>query len=148
MSVFFVGSINLASAIPGFGQAIQGIQGAVGGLNALKLDKRGLLDAALHDFAPLAGAITAASNAIAQGEDLLNQAEDVLGLASGIANELLATLGGAGVYMFRFQGDTASFGLEMAQAISGQSIRGTVQGVVILGSDPTAISALGKIFKL
>lgn len=149
MSVFFIGSINLASAIPGFGQAIGGIQGAVGGLNAMKLDKRSLLDAAVNDLAPLAGAITAASNAIAAGENLLHQAEDVLGQASGIANDLLSTLGGAGVYMFRYEGGASNFGIEMAQAIQNESLStGTIEGVVILAADGAAISALGKIFRL
>lgn len=148
MSATYIGSMNLASAIPGFSSAVSGLQGALSQLDAFKADKEDQIARALVDFEPIFNLFNTAKTLIEDGQALLAQATSIAEAARAIVGDLLSTIGGAGVGLYRYSGDVTTLGRDLQECMRANGQQGDVEAIILVASDGGAFEAVRKIFNL
>jgi len=148
MSVTYLGQMNLASAIPGIGQAVAGLQKTVGQLGVFKVAKTEEVERALVDVQAMSNVSNQAQGLLQAGQTLIAQADGILAEANGVVNDLLGSVTGAGVGLYAFNGNAATLGQELAASLQAQGASGQVTAVILVASDAGAVTAVRKIFNL
>ena len=140
--------MNLLTAIPGLGSAISGFQKTISQLDLLKTDKGSVVDAARVEIEAHLNVFRQAQEVFDLGEQLIKQSESVLTEARGAVSSLLSTICGAGVGVYRFDGNPATMGGELQEAMKQHEQSGQVTALILVASDGNALAALRKVFRL
>lgn len=148
MSVVYLGGMNLLSAVPGVGEALGGLTKTINQLDLFKADKTGLMDQAMTELNAVMNVFNQAKAIADAGMDMLKKADAVLDEARGLVTGLLSSLGGAGVGMYRFDGDLANMGSELTVAMRDQGASGKAVAIIIVANDGGAVSAMTKLFNM
>lgn len=148
MSATYIGSMNLASAIPGLASAAAGMQTTLSQVESLRLDKENQMKRALVDFEPIMNLFNTAKTLIEEGEAILRDVQRVADAAQGVVSDLLGTIGTAGVGLYRYSGDVTTLGRDLQECMQANGQQGDVEAIILVASDGGAFEAVRKIFNL